>query len=189
MRLGKTSLRQSGRLPVSARPSRPSRFAPIMLAALCFMSCRTARTLVPPASTDSIRAAARAEIRQESVLEPARLEMPGEMLLTLAQIGSLPVGAEYAVQTDQARASARKAPEGALVLSVQGICPAKAVTKTTATADTDAKGVQDYSLPKSFLKDGKTEFKWWPDGLILGSILFAILSISCLFWSATQKQK
>lgn len=74
-------------------------------------------------------------------------------------------------------------------MSVQGVCPAKAVTKTTATADTDAKGVQEYKPPEVLLKDGKKEFKYCLGGMMLGGILLAILSISVLYWRTTQKQK
>lgn len=189
MKQEKTLLQPNVKWPVSVRLLRPFRFALIMLGVLSFMSCRTVRTLMPQAGTDSTKVAAKAEIRQVSVIEPARLDTAAEMSITPAQIDSLPEGAEYSVQTSQARATLRKGPKGSVTLSAQGISPAKVKTETDATSGADARNVKHHKPPEVYLKDDKRTFKWWPDRFILGSILFAILSISCLFWSVTQKRK
>ena len=129
------------------------------------------------------------EIESRSVIEPARLDTAAELQITQAQIDSLPAGAEYSVQTSQARASLRKQTSGGVTLSAQGISPAKVTTTTKAKSEADAKGAENYKPPEVHLKADEKGFEWWPDGFILGSILFAILSISCLVYGVTQKQK
>lgn len=156
-----------------------------MLAALCLGSCKTTRQLVIPARVDSLRASSAIIIKQTSAVEPPRLEPPSELSITSAQIDSLPSGAEFSTGTDQARASLRKQPDGSLTLSAQGIVPAKVTTDTRMEAESEATA-DDYKPPEVRSDNDKKAFEWWPDGMIIGSIVFAVLSICCLLW-ATRK--
>jgi hypothetical protein len=74
-------------------------------------------------------------------------------------------------------------------LSAQGISPAKVTATTKTGSEASAKNVEDHKPYEVCLKDDEKEFKLWPDGVILGSILFAILSISCLFLTTMQNRK
>ena len=186
MRQEETLMRPSAKWPVSVRQSKRYPFALIMLVALCLTSCRTSRILVSPERTDSIRSTSSVEIESRSVIEPARLDTAAELQITQAQIDSLPAGAEYSVQTSQARASLRKQASGGMTLSAQGISPAKVTTATKAKSEADAKGAENYKPPEVHLKADKETTKWYQDGFFIGALLFAILSITAVVWAGRK---
>lgn len=188
MRQEKNSIPSNGNLPDCVRPWRLSSFALIAVSVLCLLSCRTARTIPLGEITDSLRIVSSAEAEVQSVIEPARLDTAAELQITQAQIDSLPAGAEYSVQTPQARASLRKRPNGGVALSAQGISPAKVTTTTKARSEADASGADSYKPPEVHLNTAKETAKWYQDGFVIGTLLFAFLSITAIIWAGRKNQ-
>lgn len=186
MKQGKNSTPSNVSLPGSGRLWRLFSCALIAVSALCLQSCKTVRMMPLPERTDSIRTTSSVEIESRSIIEPARLDTAAELQITPAQIDSLPAGAEYSVQTAQARASLRKQPSGGVTLSAQGISPAKVTTTTKAKSEADAKGAETFKPPEVHLKADKETNKWYQDGFVIGTLLFAILSITAIVWAARK---
>lgn len=186
MKHGKNSTPSSVNLPGSGRLWRPYSFALIVASALFLQSCKTVRMMPLAERTDSLRTASAVEIESRSVIEPACLDTAAELGISLVRIDSLPVGAEYSVQTAQARASLRKQPDGCLTLSAQGISPAKVTNTTRAKSEADAKVADVNKPPDVHLKADKEATKWYQDGFI-GVLLFATLSITALVLAGRKK--
>lgn len=192
MKQEKTLLPTSVKWPASVRPLKPSRFALIMLGVLCFVSCRTIRNSMGAEQTDSLSVSVTAAIEQTSVVEASKPDTATTQL-SLDQIRDLPVGAAYTAQAEHAQASLSKRPDGALDLSVRGTTPPKVQTTTKAKADADIEADRKEKPPepsvKPRLKDDRKEAKWWPGGIIIGCILFAILFFTFIFMSVTRQTK
>ena len=182
----KNSARLNARSHGSGRPLKPSSIALIALSALCVMSCGTKKMVTAPEQTDSLRAMSSVLVEQTSVVEPARLDTAAELQISPAQIDSLPVGAEYSVQTAQARAALIKHSSGGVTLSAQGISPAKVATTSKVEADASAKAADHYKPPEAHLKADKETAKWYQDGFVIGTLLFAILSIAAIVWAGRK---
>ena len=71
-------------------------------------------------------------------------------------------------------------------MSAQGISPAKVTTTTKAKSEADAKGAENYKPPEVHLKADKETTKWYQDGFAIGTLLFAILSITAIVWAARK---
>ena len=136
--------------------------------------------------TDSLRATSSVEVESQSVIEPARLDTAAALQISLAQIDSLPAGAEYSVQTSQARASLRKEATGEVTLTAQGISPAKVTTATKAKSEAEAKGADVYKPPEVHLKADKEPTKWWQDGFVIWTLVLAISSITAIVWAGRK---
>ena len=149
----------------------------MLMNVLCWTSCRTSRVVLSGERTDSVRATSSLVIEQRNVVEPARLDTPAVMSIAPQQIDSLPTGAEYSVQTSQARASLRKQADGGVILSAQGISPAKVETTTKASAESGAKSVSEDKPPEFHLNTDKTPYKWWTDGFVLLSLIVGVVFV------------
>ncbi len=173
----KRSLRSSVKWPACVKPSSLSTAVLMLMNVLCWTSCRTSRVVLSGERTDSVRATSSLVIEQRNVVEPARLDTPAVMSIAPQQIDSLPTGAEYSVQTPQARASLRKQADGGVTLSAQGISPAKVETTTKASAESGAKSVSEDKPPEFHLNTDKTPYKWWTDGFVLLSLIVGVVFV------------
>ena len=72
-------------------------------------------------------------------------------------------------------------------MSAQGISPAKVTTTTKAKSEADAKGAENYKPPEVHLKADKETTKWYQDGFVIGTLLFAILSITAIVWAGRKE--
>ncbi len=71
-------------------------------------------------------------------------------------------------------------------MSAQGISPAKVTTTTKAKSEADAKGAETFKPPEVHLKADKETNKWYQDGFVIGTLLFAFLSITAIVWAARK---
>ncbi len=72
-------------------------------------------------------------------------------------------------------------------MSAQGISPAKVTTTTKAKSEADAKGAETFKPPEVHLKHDEKPYKWYQDGFVIGTLLFAILSITATVWAGRKK--
>jgi hypothetical protein len=157
-----------------------------MMAVLFLLSCRSQKAAVAMHSTlrDSASASTQVEMSLESVVASVCLDTAAERVLTRSQIDSLPQGAEYSVQTKQARASLRRDASRGLVLVAQGLSqsgPSKVTASTKAQGESVTKSSTEQKPPDVPFKSVGKEPEWWPYGFMFGISLFLFLLTAILF--------